>query len=117
MNRKNRFSPRRPRRSRNTKYLKQLNLRVLCDLRGLGKVQAGMSLLKSAAGELNVPWEKEVIQSGNLYDPGNSTHGFVAADLMRKTQITDMTRCDQIVETFSGVARPCRAIMGPNLPK
>ncbi len=66
--------------------------------------KARRRILESAAAELGVPPEDLEIRKSWIHDREDPEHGLFVADLMRKTQITDMARCEQIVETFSGVA-------------
>jgi xanthine dehydrogenase molybdenum-binding subunit len=66
--------------------------------------QARKRLLGFAAEELGVPPERLDIRRGRVFETENPGNGVTVADLMRRTQISDMGLCEQIVETFSGVA-------------
>ncbi|MBN2123686.1 MAG: molybdopterin-dependent oxidoreductase, partial [Deltaproteobacteria bacterium] len=71
-------------------------------------------ILEYAAGELGAPRERLEIRSGVIYERENPDNRISVADLMRKTQITDMNLCEQIVETFSGVAPSMPGYYGAN---
>jgi len=66
--------------------------------------KARARLLEYAAGELETPPERLLIRESRIHDAQNPEKGITVADLMRKVQIADMSVCEQIVETFSGVA-------------
>jgi len=66
--------------------------------------RARRRILAFAAEALNVAQENLEIRESRIHDRGDPDHGLSVADLMRKTQITDMALCEQVVETFSGVA-------------
>jgi xanthine dehydrogenase molybdenum-binding subunit len=66
--------------------------------------QARRKLFEFAAKELEVPLERFEIRDSTIFDKDNPDTRISVPDLMRKTQITDMSLCRQIVETFSGVA-------------
>ena len=76
--------------------------------------KAKKKILDFAAKELDVPAERLEIRSGTLFDVKNPEKKIRLADLMRKTQITDMSLCEQIVETFSGVAPSMPGYYGAN---
>jgi len=66
--------------------------------------KARKRILDFAAGELGVPQERLEIRNSTIMDREVPARTIRVADLMRKTQIADMGLCEQIVETFSGVA-------------
>jgi xanthine dehydrogenase molybdenum-binding subunit len=66
--------------------------------------KARKRILDFAAGELGVPQERLEIRNSTIMDREDPAGIIRVADLMRKTQIADMGLCEQIVETFSGVA-------------
>ena len=61
-------------------------------------------ILGFAAAELGVPAERLEIERSRIFDRDDPERRISVPDLMRKTQITDMGLCEQIVETSSGVA-------------
>jgi xanthine dehydrogenase molybdenum-binding subunit len=76
--------------------------------------KAKKRLLEFAARELEVSTERLEIRSSRICDKEDPDQGISVADLMRKTQITDMSLCEQIVETFSGVAPAMPGYYGTN---
>ena len=76
--------------------------------------KARKRLLAFAVKELDVPVERLAIRSSTIIDMENADNSITVADLMRKTQITDMSLCEQIVETFSGVAPSMPGYYGTN---
>ena len=76
--------------------------------------QARQRLCEFAAKELDVPPERLEIQHSTIFDKDNPEAKVSLPDLMRKIQITDMSLCHQIVETFSGVAPSMPGYYGAN---
>jgi CO/xanthine dehydrogenase Mo-binding subunit len=76
--------------------------------------KAKKSILVFAAEALSVPPEKLDIRESNIFDVENPEKCISVADLMRNIQITDMDLCEQVVETFSGVAPSMPGYYGAN---
>ncbi|MBW1788304.1 MAG: molybdopterin-dependent oxidoreductase [Deltaproteobacteria bacterium] len=79
--------------------------------------KARKRLLEFASKELGAPEERLEIRNSGIFDKEEPENTISVADLMRKTQITDMSLCEQIVETFSGVAPSMPGYYGANFAK
>ena len=66
--------------------------------------EARRKLLAYAAKELAVPVERLDIANGAIFDATDPAHNIRIGDLMRKTQIEDMSVCEQVIGSAAGVA-------------
>ncbi|UCG66034.1 MAG: molybdopterin-dependent oxidoreductase [Deltaproteobacteria bacterium] len=65
---------------------------------------AKMALLQFASQHLNVDEKNLEIKDGVVYDVKDRSTNIRVGDLMRKVQIEDLSRCEQIIGNASGVA-------------
>ena len=65
---------------------------------------AKMALLRFASQHLNVEEKNLEIKDGVVYDVKDRSTNIRVGDLMRKVQIEDLSRCEQIIGHASGVA-------------
>ncbi len=66
--------------------------------------EARQKLLAYAARELEVVEDQLRIKEGVIYDAAYPNHQILISDLMRKTQIENMSVCEQVIGSAAGVA-------------
>ena len=66
--------------------------------------EARKKMLNFASKELCVSEDQLYIKDNAIYDKENPDNKILVSDLMRKTQIEDMSLCEQVIGTASGVA-------------
>ena len=66
--------------------------------------EARRKLLAHATKELGVTGEQLEIKNGAVFDVADPTNKILISDLMRKTQIEDMSVCEQVIGSAAGVA-------------
>jgi CO/xanthine dehydrogenase Mo-binding subunit len=66
--------------------------------------EARQKLLQYATEELGVDGDQLQIKDGMVFEPDNPDNKILISDLMRKTQIQDMSVCEQVIGSASGVA-------------
>jgi xanthine dehydrogenase molybdenum-binding subunit len=67
-------------------------------------IEARRKLLAHAAKELGVTGEQLEIKNGAIFDVAQPANKILIGDLMRKTQIEDMSVCEQVIGSAAGVA-------------
>jgi xanthine dehydrogenase molybdenum-binding subunit len=65
---------------------------------------ARQKLLAYATKELGVSGDHLEIKNGAIFEAVNPDHKILISDLMRKTQIEDMSVCEQVIGSAAGVA-------------
>ena len=66
--------------------------------------EARQKLLACAAKELNVIGDQLEISKGAVFEATHPDNKILISDLMRKTQIEDMSLCEQVIGSAAGVA-------------
>ena len=66
--------------------------------------EARQKLLAYAAKELNVIGDQLEINKGAVFEAAHPDNKILISDLMRKTQIEDMSLCEQVIGSAAGVA-------------
>jgi xanthine dehydrogenase molybdenum-binding subunit len=66
--------------------------------------QARQKLLAHAAKELNISEGQLEIKNGAIFEAAQPDNHILVSDLMRKTQIEDMSLCEQVIGSAAGVA-------------
>ena len=66
--------------------------------------EARQKLLQYATKELGVDDDQLQIKDGMIFEPDNPDNKILISDLMRKTQIEDMSVCEQVIGSAAGVA-------------
>ena len=66
--------------------------------------EARRKLLAHATKELGVTGEQLEIKNGAVFDVADPANKILISDLMRKTQIEDMSVCEQVIGSAAGVA-------------
>ena len=66
--------------------------------------EARRKLLAHATKELGVTGEQLGIKNGAVFDVADPANKILISDLMRKTQIEDMSVCEQVIGSAAGVA-------------
>ena len=66
--------------------------------------EARQKLITYAVKELGVNGERLQIAEGTIFETANPDNRILISDLMRKTQIEDMSVCEQVIGSAAGVA-------------